>query len=374
MICCLFTLTAVVSAEEYTFSLDEMDGDMFSGEWKDMLDNLPEDVRDELKGYDPSDVGGVTDAVREKSGAAFWLGKVWAAVRGALPSVMTAIVPIFSTVIVMSATKGSVGAIAPAGLSEAYMSVVKLVGVISVFTLTSAALSLANAYLTRICGIMNALAPIMEGVYLASGSLTEMSVSSQALMLFVTVIGYINAHVLTPIVSAMATLSAVSAVCSEAKLSGFIAGAGRLLMRLWQIISIFFSFMLASQSLIAQSADSLGGRAVKFVLGSFIPVAGGMIAEAYQTLNGGLSFIRSATGIGGIIVILLVLVSGIVPIYLYKVATSLGEVTSEMLGLSEISSLMGEIRGLVEFLLAIVLYTSLIFVLALIIFAKSRVA
>ena len=339
-----------------------------------MLEGLPEDVRSELDGYDPTDISGVSDAVREKSSAGFWLGKLWSVVSGALPVIAPSIVPMLCTIIFMSASKGSVEAIATSEMAQTYMSIVKLVGVISVFTLISSALSLASVYLTRICGIMNTLTPVMEGIYIASGSLTEMTVSSQALMLFVTVIGNVNAHVLTPIVGAMMALSAVSAVCSEAKLGGFIAGVGRLLLRIWQIISIFFSFMLTSQTLMARSADTLGGRAVKFAIGSFIPMAGGMIAEAYQTVRGGLSFVRSAAGIGGIIVILLILVSGIVPILLYKFAISLGETVSEMLDLSEMSSLMGEIRALMDFLLAIVLYTSLIFVLALIIFARSGVA
>lgn len=372
MICCVVLLARGARAEEYTFSMGELGGAQISDEWDAMLEGLPEDVREELSGYDPSDVAGATDAVREKSGVAFWAGKLWSAARGALPDVMTAMIPMFGTVIFMSATKGTVTAIASSGMAGTYMSIVRLVGVISVFGMTSSALSLASAYLTRICGIMNTLTPIMEVVCLASGALTEMSVTTQALMLFVTVIGNINAHVLSPLVSAMVTLSAVSAVCAEAKLGGFIAGARRLLVRIWQIIAIFFSFMLTSQSLIAQSADSLGGRAVRFAIGSFIPVAGGMIAEAYRTVVGGLSFVRSAAGIGGIIVILLILVAGIVPIFLYKEAISLGAITAEMLGLSEMSSLFEEIRGLMEFLLAIVLYTSLIFVLSLIIFARSR--
>ena len=361
-----------MSAEEYSFSLDEMTGAKITHEWDDLIKSLPKDLQAEFDEFDPSDVSGTIDSVREKSGLEFWLEKILTAVKNALPDVMTAIIPMFSASIFMSASKSAVGAIASDGMTETYMSIVKLVGVISVFGMTSSAISLASEYLTKICGIMNILTPIMEGVYIASGSLTEMSVTTQALMLFVTVIGNINAHILSPIVNAMVTLSAVSAVCSEAKLSRFIAGAGRLLLRIWQITAIFFSFMLASQSLIAKSADSLGGRAVKFALGSFIPIAGGMIAEAYQTVCGGLSFIKSATGIGGIIVILLILVSGIVPIIFYKLAVFLGEVTAEMLGLTEISSLMGEIRAIMEFLLAIVLYTSLIFVLALIIFAKSR--
>lgn len=376
MIPCIILITAgltlSVSAEEYSFSLDEMTGAKITHEWDDLIKSLPKDLQAEFDEFDPSDVSGTIDSVREKSGLEFWLEKILTAVKNALPDVMTAIIPMFSASIFMSASKSAVGAIASDGMTETYMSIVKLVGVISVFGMTSSAISLASEYLTKICGIMNILTPIMEGVYIASGSLTEMSVTTQALMLFVTVIGNINAHILSPIVNAMVTLSAVSAVCSEAKLSRFIAGAGRLLLRIWQITAIFFSFMLASQSLIAKSADSLGGRAVKFALGSFIPIAGGMIAEAYQTVCGGLSFIKSATGIGGIIVILLILVSGIVPIIFYKLAVFLGEVTAEMLGLTEISSLMGEIRAIMEFLLAIVLYTSLIFVLALIIFAKSR--
>ncbi len=341
--------------------------------WEDMLGSLPDEIRDELDGIAPSsDYDGTVEAVREKSRFSYWLDKVWEAVRSAVPDTVTSVLPLFSVVMFMAATKGGVSAIASPALEGTFFSLMRLMGAISVFGLADLAVKLASAYLTRICGIMNLLTPVMEAVCIASGSITEGSVMSASMMLFVTVIGNINAHLLSPLTSVLFTLSAVSMVCSEAKLGGLVSGVRKLIMRIWQITSMFFSLMLGAQSIIAQSADSLGTRSLKFAISSFVPMAGGMIVEAFGTLRSGLSFVRGASGIGGIIIIVLLLISGIVPIFLIRLSVTLASSASNMLGLEDMTGMLEEIRGIIELLEGVVLYTSIMFLLALILFTKSQ--
>ena len=143
-------------------------------------------------------------------------------------------------------------------------------------------------------------------------------------------------------------------------------------MRLWQFGTLLFSFLLSVQSILAKSADSLAAKTARFAIGSFIPVAGGVIAEAYSTLKEGISVLRSTAGIGGIVVILLLLIPGIVPLVLYKCVLSVAETVSEALNLNGLRGMLGEVHGIADMLFAFVLYTSLMFVLAVMIFAKSR--
>ncbi len=366
-------VTGGISAAEYSFTPDDIENIMAGESWEDMLSSLPDEMRDELAGIEPSsDAAGTVEAVREKSRFSYWLGKVWEAVRSAVPDTVTSVVPLFSVVMFMAATKGSVSAVASPALEGAFFSLMRLTGAISVFGLADLAVNFTSAYLTRICGIMNLLTPIMEAVCIASGSVTEGSVMSASMMLFVTVIGNINTHLLAPLASVLFTLSAVSMVCSEAKLGGLVGGVRKLIMRIWQISSMFFSLMLGAQSIIAQSADSLGTRSLKFAISSFVPMAGGMIVEAFGTLRSGLSFVRGASGIGGIIIIILLLISGIVPIFLIKLSVSLAASVSNMIGLVEMTGMLEEIRGIIELLEGIVLYTSIMFLLALILFTKSQ--
>ena len=144
-------------------------------------------------------------------------------------------------------------------------------------------------------------------------------------------------------------------------------------MRLWQFGTLLFSFLLSVQSILAKSADSLAAKTARFAIGSFIPVAGGVIAEAFSTLKEGISVLRNAAGIGGIIVILLILIPGILPLILYKCTLSLAETAADVMNLGTMRGLLGEVHGITDMLFAFVLYTSLMFVLVIVIFTKAQV-
>lgn len=339
--------------------------------WKDLVESLPEEVRWDLSRIDPSDPAGFTQKIKEKSSMKFWADKAYSYFSNALERIFPSFVSIVSMILLMSVGKSTSETLGKSGVSEAFYMLVKLAASLVIFRTMSLIIGISSEYLSVVCSIMNLMTPVMEAAYLIGGSITELSVSTQGIMLFVTVIGNINTYLLAPLVNVLFTLSAVSMVCSEIKLEGLVSGIRKLLMRIWQVGAIFFTFMLGTQSLIAKSVDSLGARTAKFAIGSFIPVVGGMISDAFQTLRAGLSFVRGAAGVGGIVVIALVTLSGLAPAIVYKLIVSAGEFTSEMLGLKDMSDLMKEVKGIADLVIAVCLYTSVIFILALIIFAKS---
>ena len=259
------------------------------------------------------------------------------------------------------------------GLSTAFHLVAKLTLSIAVIGSTDFVISIANNYLSSVCNIMNLLTPVMQAVYLAEGSLTKMSISTSALMLTVTAIGNINSQVMSPCISALFILSAVTTVCDEVNFTGLTTAIRRFIMRMWQIITIGFSFMLGTQSIIASSADNLAIKTVKFALGSIIPIAGGVLAEAFNTVREGIAFVKTATGIGGIITIFLILIPGIVPLIIYKISIIIYIFIADMLKLDEERAFLEDVKGIVDIIVAIVLYTSLMFIFSIILFTKSQV-
>jgi len=142
--------------------------------------------------------------------------------------------------------------------------------------------------------------------------------------------------------------------------------------RIWAIFGITFSFLMGIQTVLAKSADSLGARTARFALGSFVPVAGGFLSEAYSTVTEGLGFVRQTAGAGGILLILLLLLPGLVPLLLHKLALALSACMAEMLGEEPLRALLAEIGGIVDLLMGVMLVTGLFFLLAVILFMKSQ--
>ncbi|MBQ2725337.1 MAG: hypothetical protein IJF78_06510 [Clostridia bacterium] len=364
----LFRTPVITDAAEFTYEKERDAEKVMTEGWESILEYLPEEIGQEASEMNLTNGGGIRDKVSLR----YWAGQIMTGIRENLSEIIPGILPLFSMILILSAVELSIQNSPSQNLQKAFSVLSSLTSAVVVFGMTDRIMSSAQLYLNRLCGIMNLLTPVMEGLYLAGGDLTQKAVTTEAVMLGVTLVGNFSGQLLAPMTNLLFTLSCVGGVCGDVKISGFTAGLRKLIMRLWQFGTLLFSFLLSVQSILAKSADSLAAKTARFAIGSFIPVAGGVIAEAYSTLKEGISVLRSTAGIGGIVVILLLLIPGIVPLVLYKCVLSVAETVSEALNLNGLRGMLGEVHGIADMLFAFVLYTSLMFVLAVMIFAKSR--
>lgn len=368
--CVVFAVS--VKGAEYSYSGSNAGEYAAKNEWDKLIESLPDEVQTEIDDIDPSSPENAITSVREKSSVGYWISRGWDSINEAMTGVFPRIVPIFSLVLLMAAAKIMLPG-SSLELSQNFLLIGRLVVAISLFKITFDILESAQIYLSNICKVMNLLTPVMQAVYLAEGSLTKLSVSTTAVMITVNAVAFVNTRVMAPCTTILLAISAVTRVCDDVKLVGLTSGMRKLIMRIWQIVTIMFSFMLGTQSVIASSADNLAAKTVKFAIGSFIPMAGGVMAEAYNTVKEGLSFVKTTAGIGGIIIILLLLLPGIIPLVIYKLSVVVLSSLAGMLKLDGIGELFDEVKGIVEIITAIVLYTSLMLIFAIILFTKSQV-
>lgn len=369
----ILLLSAPVTAKEYTYSMEDVG--QYSGKesWDKFSQELPEEITNQIIGIDPYSLTTVTDVIKEKTSPAYWLDILWKNIKSSAFGYTNQIVSVISMIMILSMSKLIIPDTIPE-VTSAYQTFGSVAIIISLFIATSGVINAASTHLENICCVMNTLTPVMEAVYLAEGALTQLAISTGGVMLVVTAVGNINSTLMIPCTNMLFTLSAVSSICDGVKLSGLTNSIRKFIMRTWQIVTIGFSFMLGTQSIIASSADSLASKTVKFALGSIIPMAGGVLAEAFNTVKEGLSFVRGATGIGGIIVIILLTIPGVIPLVVYKLLINFTSMLAEALSIDKTANFLDEIKGIMDIVIAIVLYTSLMLIFALILFARSQVA
>lgn len=368
-ICIALVLSAPVQADEITYEKSPSADLVLEENWKEVLDFLPEDIREEAADLNPAEGEGLDD----KIGFRYWIERILSSAGEILDGFLPSMLPLFSMLLVISAVEMSIEITPESGLRKPFRLLTTLASSVLLFGITEKIMTGAAAYLDRICGAMNLLTPVMEGLYLAGGNLTQKAVTTEAVMLAVTLVGNFSGKLLAPLTNLLFTLSCIIGVCSDVKIGGFTGGLRKTIMRLWQFGTLLFSFLLSVQTILAKSADSLAAKTARFAIGSFIPMAGGVIAEAFSTLKEGISVLKNAAGIGGIIVLLLIMVPGILPLILYKCALSIAETAAEMLNLGEMRGMIADIHGITDMLFAFVLYTSLMFMLVIIIFTKAQV-
>ncbi len=371
MLLCVLWLAIPAAGAEYRYRLEEGAEGARDG-WDKLVEALPKDLQQEMDGLSPTDEAGTREALNEKVSIRYWLNRLWEAAAEHGGMLLPKLIPLLSLLLIMAAARMTLSAGSEA-LSASFLTYGRLVLALGVFGVTAEAITAAQAYLTRLCGVMNLMTPVMEMLSLAGGGVTQGKVAVSGVMLAVTVIGNLNAGVLAPILHLLFVLSAAASVSGEMKFSAFPGALRRLFLRVWQIAVICFSFLLGSQSVLARGADSLAVRGAKFALGSMIPMAGSVLAEAFTTVTAGIGMVRTCAGIGGIVVLLLLLLPGIVPPMLLKWGLGLLESGAELLRLEDFAALLREAKGILELLIAILLYTSLLFLFAVFLFTKGQV-
>lgn len=369
----LFCLTLPCSAldeyHEYSYSSEDIGERAASERWDELIDALPEELHGEVGEIDPLNPSGSIEKLRGASSLPYWADKILAEVKEALPSVLSSLAPLLSVILLTAA----VTFVLPESprVVEAFMLCAKLSASVIVICETSRILSSVSSHLGKLCSVMNLFVPVMEAVTLALGNITEQSVHSAAVTLGVTLIGNFNTYLLTPLVSALFSLSAVSLLSGDMGLGCAVSSFRKFVNRMWQICAIFFSFLLGIQSILAKGTDNLAAKGVKFAIGSFVPVAGGMLSEAYGTLREGLSFVRGVCGVGGIVVLLLLTLPALIPVVMYKLSIFIAKTASELLKCDVLTPILTEVGGIVDFLIGIMLSVELMFMLSVLLFTKS---
>ena len=120
--------------------------------------------------------------------------------------------------------------------------------------------------------------------------------------------------------------------------------------------------------MISSASDSAVLRTARYMTTSLVPVVGSTVSSALSTLSGGLSYARSVIGAGAIGAILLLALSPLVMLLLYRLALSLCLSLSEMLGVQ--SGTFSSFRFSLDAITSLYALMSLSFILQLILFIK----
>ena len=236
-----------------------------------------------------------------------------------------------------------------------------------IFTLISAVRQAVEA----ITNFMFSFVPIYAGIAL-SGGYTATAGGFSALLLAATeVISQFISYLFIPISGASMCLGicgTLSPIPIAGKLCEFIKKTS-----LWAmgIAVAVFSGILSLQTAVTTAGDTLGIRTSKAVLSSTIPVMGPAIAETLSTARGCLTLLRSGVGIYGAAAVLLLVLPIVTELTLWRISMWLLGGTAEILNLNKTAPLFKYVDFCLAILLGSVLFTALIFIIALTVTIKT---
>ena len=154
-----------------------------------------------------------------------------------------------------------------------------------------------------------------------------------SLMFFLVLMENLCHFLLNPAVQVCFGLALVSSMTDSVNLGGISSVLRKTFTFLLGGLMAVLAAVFAYQTVIAQSADSVSMRTIKFALGNMIPIVGGAVSEAAQVVAGGMKSIRGTAGAVSIAVLLLILLPPLIAVAVQQLYFRLCSVAAQMLEL-----------------------------------------
>lgn len=292
-------------------------------------------------------LSGILNEISGRSGelSSFLLMLLGIVMIGALASLTTTEIGVISS--------RAIGAVASAMLFERLTSVV--LGAVS--------------SLEEIGDFFGALIPVSLAVNSLGVSPTTATTQAVGMGLTLGVYGYIAKNLILPIVIVVFVTSAVSSVDP---LFGRISKGVKDAF-LW-IIGIFTALIGATfslQSVISSGADGAVIRSAKYAVSGTIPIVGNAVSGALGLVFNGVAYARSVVGGGAIAVIIMLILSPLVTLLLYRICIKAGAFFASLCALDGCATVISSFLGAIDTLIATYTLTSVVYILEIVAFLKG---
>ena len=193
--------------------------------------------------------------------------------------------------------------------AAAVLLVVVLCGVVEGFTLASAGsldslMGLGSRTIGELADFSQALLPTLAAATAASGAVTTATVQQVSTVFFVDLLLRLIRQLLLPLVYLYIGLLTAAACLPENRLGAIAEALKKLVTWILTTALLVFTIYLSIVRIISGSADSATVKVAKAAISGVVPVVGGIIADASETVLAGAGMLKNTIGVFGMLAIL----------------------------------------------------------------------
>lgn len=337
----------------------------------DMYGALPDGVRDSLPDRLENDISENGESAVASLGAEYIASLAASALKAAFAYSVKPLAAVIG-VLLLSALLNSAGAAAAGGEAAALSSAVSVT--VTLFGAITPLFKLTSDTLSGIGLIMKGILPVMTGIYAMSGNITAASVNSTWLMLLLTFLETLTESLLMPLLctcTGFIAVTTLSRFTGAPDMSGVSGELKKALTFLLAAAGTVFTTVMAHQTALAKSADSVALRSLKFASGNMIPVIGGALGEAADGYLAGVSLIRSASGTLAAAAVISYVLPALLKIAVLRAGLSAVAAGAEIMGRGKEAAVVREAGEVLGIAVALICTASVLSVIAVGVFAGS---
>lgn len=189
------------------------------------------------------------------------------------------------------------------------------------------AVLIAKDAMTEMVSLMQALLPLMATLLAAVGGITTAALFHPLLLSMVSLIASLVHSLLFPLLYVSAVLGLLANFSHDFPLSGLASLVRQAAIFFLSFCFVLFSGVMVVRGAIAPVMDGVALRTAKFLTKTFIPVLGGMFADATEAVIGGSLLLKNGIGVFGLGLIFFMAALPIVKlaaiIFIYKLVGAL---------------------------------------------------
>lgn len=196
------------------------------------------------------------------------------------------------------------------------------------------------------------LLPVMTAAMAAQGAATASTALHAGTALFTTLLSSLIGKLLLPMVYLYLALSSANSATGEALL-GRLKDLLKWVMNwcLKTVLTVFTGYMGVT-GVISGTTDAAVVKATKTAISTAVPVVGGALSNATETVLAGAAVMKNAAGIYGILAVLAIFLEPFARIGIHYLMLKLTSAVAGIFGSKEMTELIGDFSDAMGFLLA----------------------
>ena len=191
------------------------------------------------------------------------------------------------------------------------------------------AINLGKDTIDTMVTFMQALMPVLLGILIAMGGVTTSAFLHPVLLGSIGFIGTIIKSVVLPLILFSAILSIVNNLSSKVQVTKLANLLKQSAVAILGFVLTAFIGIISIQGVAASTVDGITMRTAKFAVGSFIPIVGGFLSDAMDTVMGYSLLLKNGIGVIGLIAIFIICLIPMVKIValigIYKICAAIVE-------------------------------------------------
>ena len=324
-------------------------------EFSDLLNALPDDLSLLLpKDLFSEKTSDLNAAVKEMSDASYLLRTVLNALGIHLQDCMRLLATVLGLLLLSAMLSALKGTVKSDSLGRVFSLISSLSLLFSVLAGGYASVQAVSSYIRRLNAMTAAGIPLLATLYSMGGNVTAAVASTGGLTIYLGVLENVIGRSIIPFCGICLAFGFLNASGLGLSLNTFLATFKKHYATLMAFLMMLLLAMLASQTALGASADSVAMRSAKFAAGNLIPVVGGSMAELLRTVSAGIKYLRTTLGLCGILLLLLLLLPTLAELFLYRWVWQISASAAELLNCGNEKKLLDEVASLNGYLIAAV--------------------